>query len=297
MTVIRMIWRSKIMTLGVACEILACIAAVLNWFFGTWPAWVPNATLTLATLGAFIVACRVAWDYHGRGLNERQREEVNETLSSSSLNTTQREEVAQITESSALNPRQRGVVNEILSGSDLNEIQKGAVAQIIAESGLSPKQVSDLPAKLMDMDLWRMVSAQESAVTAFNYLRQRPHGRVAILTNASNGLVEVQCIDPPQKALNCERQHGREDGNASNALEIAASHLLWFVDDTVMWLPPAGGNGIRYANGNVHPTMDVDGRRWVFSFEDCVPKRLDPVAGDYVLTRGPSGHYAWVRTP
>ena len=241
-----------------------------------------------------MVAGRVAWDYHGRGLNARQQDEVNDTVSSSGLNPTQKEETTQIAESSGLNPHQREAVDEILSRSDLNELQKVAVVQILAASGLSPRQISDLPAKLMDMDLWSMVSAQQAAVTAFNYLRQEHHGRVAVLTNVRFGPVEVQCIDPPRNALSCERQHEREDGNADNALKIAASHLHMFADDTVMWLPPAG-NGINYTNGAVHSAMAVDGRQWVFSFEDCVPKRLDPVAGDYVLTLNESGKYTWER--
>jgi hypothetical protein len=217
---------------------------------------------------------------------------MNETLSSSSLNTTQREGVTQITESSRLNPRQQEAVNEILSGSDLNEIQKGAVAQIIAESGLSPRQISDLPAKLMDIYLWRIVSAQQAAITAYDHLVQEGHGRVAVLTNAGSGLVEVQPIDPPQEALNCQRQHDREDGDTYTALQIAAAHRQPFAGDTVIWWPPAG-NGLRYTNRNVHPTMGVDGRRLVFSREACVPKWLDPVAGDYVLTRDESGEYTW----
>ena len=76
MTNIRMVFRSKLMVLGVACEFLALIAAAGNWFAGSWSVWqlLPNVALTLATLGAVLVAGRVAWDYHGRGLNERQKE-------------------------------------------------------------------------------------------------------------------------------------------------------------------------------------------------------------------------------
>ena len=292
MTNIRMIFRSKLMVLGVACEILALMAVAWNWYDSSL--WLPNAALTLATLGAVIVASRVAWDYHGRGLNGRQREEVNDTVSSSSLNPTQKEEVTQINESSGLNPRQREAVNEMSLGSDLNEIQKGAVAEIIAESGLSPRQISDLPAKLMDIYLWRMVSAQQAAITAYDYLVQEGHGRVAVLTDAGGGLIEVQRIDRPKGVLTCERRHDREDGDTYTALQIAAAHLLSFAGDTVIWWPP-GNNGLRYANGNTEPPIAIDGMSWVFSTEDCVPKRLDPVAGEYVLTRDPSGRYAWVR--
>ena len=292
MTNIRMIFRSKLMVLGVACEILALMAVAWNWYDSSL--WLPNAALTLATLGAVIVASRVAWDYHGRGLNGRQREEVNDTVSSSSLNPTQKEEVTQINESSGLNPRQREAVNEMSLGSDLNEIQKGAVAQIIAESGLSPRQISDLPAKLMDIYLWRMVSAQQAAIAAYDYLVQEAHGRVAVLTNAGGGLIEVQRTDRPKGVITCERRHDRGDGNTFTALQIAAAHLRAGAGDTVIWWPP-GNSGLCYANGNTEPPIAIDGMSWVFSTEDCVPKRLDPVAGDYVLTRDPSGRYAWVR--
>ena len=292
MTNIRMIFRSKLMVLGIACEILALMAVGWNWYDGSL--WLPNAALTLATLGAVIVASRVAWDYHGRGLNGRQQREVNNVVSSSGLNPTQKEGVTQITEASGLNTRQREAVNVILLGSGLNETQRNTVGQIFAESRLSPSQVDDLPAKLMDLYLCRIVSAQQASVTALNYLRQEGHGRVAVLTNASAGLVEVQCVDPPRDALGCERQHNREDGATKSALTVAASHLQMFADDTVMWLPPAG-SGINYSNGAVHTNMAVDGRQWVFSFEDCVPKRLDLVTGDYVLTREHSGRYTWAR--
>ena len=297
---IRVIFRSRWMRLGVACEIFAFFAALGNWYDSPWLVWqfLPNVALTLATLGAVIVAGRVAWEYHGRELNERQREDVNAMLSSSSLSPTQREEVEQITESSGLNQHQREAVNEILSGSDLNEIQKDAVSRIIAESGPSQRQLSELPSKLIDIHLSPMISAQQAAITACNYLmeydylRRNGHGRVAVLTSASGGLVEVQCIDPPKEALNCPRQHNREDGDTEEPLKIAASHLQPFAGDTIIWLPPAG-NGFRYTNRNIHRTLVVDGRRWVFSREDCAPKRLDPVSGDYVLTCDESGKYTW----
>ncbi len=300
MTNIRLIFQSKLMALGVACEILALIAAVGNLFAGSlwWSPLLPNVALILATLGAALVAGKVASDYHGRGLNEKQRGEVigivNEILMSSRLNTVQRGEVTQITGSSGLNQHQREAVNEILSGSDLSQVQRDEVAQIIAGSGLSPKQVDDLPVKLMDMRLWLMVSAQQAAVVALNYLRQKGHGRVAVLTSTNGGLVEAQCIDPPQEALNCDRQHERVNGDASNVLKIAASHLQVFAGDTVIWLPPAG-DGLCYTNGVVDLPMGVDGRHLVFSFEDCVPKPRIPAQGDYVLTRDHSGRYAWVR--
>ena len=219
---------------------------------------------------------------------------MNDTVSSSSLNMTQKEEVTQINESSGLNSRQREAVDEISLGSDLNAIQKGAVAQIIAESGLSPRQISDLPAKLMNIYLRRMVSAQQAAITAYDHLVREGHGRVAVLTDAGGGLIEVQRIDRPKDVLTCERRHDREDGDTYTALQIAAAHLRSSAGDTLIWWPP-GNSGLRYANGNTEPPIAVDGMSWVFSTEDCVPKRLDPVAGDYVLTRGPSGRRAWVK--
>ena len=295
MTNIKMIFRSKWMLAGVICEFLAFIAAAGNLLAGSW--WLgqllPNVALILATLGAAMVAGRVAWDYHGRGLNARQQEDVHDILASAGLNTTQREEVAQITESSGLNPRQREAVNEILSGSGLNEIQKGAVAQIVTESGLSPRQRHDLFDNLMGMDLWRMVSAQQAAAIALDYLYQGGHGRVAILTEAGGKLVDVQCIDPPNDALICKRQHDSDGGNWVNILQIAKDHLKPSAADTVIWRPSPSSRRIRYVDGNTEPPIDIDGKQWVFSTEDCVPKRLDPRSGDYVLTRDKSGEYTW----
>ena len=69
-TAVSLIWQSKIMTGAIVCEAIAAIAAVLNWVTDFW--WLANAALTLATFGAVAVACRVAWDYHGRGLNAHQ---------------------------------------------------------------------------------------------------------------------------------------------------------------------------------------------------------------------------------
>ena len=108
MTNIRMIFRSKWMLAGVLCEILAFIAAVGNWFAGSCHS-VAVAAKRRSDAGNIgsgpMVAGRVAWDYHGRGLNGRQQEEVNDTVSSSGLTQTQREEVEQITESSGLGTR------------------------------------------------------------------------------------------------------------------------------------------------------------------------------------------------
>ena len=104
-TAIRMILRSPIMTIGVFCEIIAFSAAAWNWVDSYQ--WLPNAALTLATVGAVIVASRVAWDYHGRGLNEKQREELKDILTNSSLNETQMDEIAEAILSSGLTPRQK----------------------------------------------------------------------------------------------------------------------------------------------------------------------------------------------
>ena len=39
-TAARLIWQSKIMTLGVVCEALAAVAAVLTWVTNLW--WLPQ---------------------------------------------------------------------------------------------------------------------------------------------------------------------------------------------------------------------------------------------------------------
>ena len=90
-TTISMILRSPIMTVGVACEIIALFGATWNWV-NSYP-WLPNAALTLATIGAVIVACRIAWDYHGRGLNAKQGEESKDILTSSALTTRQKSDL------------------------------------------------------------------------------------------------------------------------------------------------------------------------------------------------------------
>ena len=90
-TAISMILRSPIMTVGVACEIIALFGATWNWV-NSYP-WLPNAALTLATIGAVIVACRIAWDYHGRGLNAQQKEESKDILTSSGLTPRQKSDL------------------------------------------------------------------------------------------------------------------------------------------------------------------------------------------------------------
>ena len=129
MTNIRMIFWSRWMVAGVICEILAFIAAVGNWFAGSWLVWqlLPNVALTLATLGAIMVAGRVAWDYHGRGLNGRQQDNVQDILASASLSARQREEA-----------------EGILANANLNETQKEEVAEAIKSSGLTERQKSSV---------------------------------------------------------------------------------------------------------------------------------------------------------
>ena len=90
-TAISMILRSGWMTVGVACEIIALIGATWNWVDSYQ--WLPNAALTLATIGAVIVAIRVAWDYQGRGLNAKQGEESKDILTSSALTTRQKSDL------------------------------------------------------------------------------------------------------------------------------------------------------------------------------------------------------------
>ena len=135
MTAIRMIRQSKFMMLGVACEIFALIAATWNWVDSY--RWLPNFALTLATIGAVIVASRVAWDYHGRGLNAKQREEL----------------------------------KDILTNASLNETQMDEIAEAILSSGLTPRQKSDLPTALQEIDLVSTVFAQKALADAINHLK------------------------------------------------------------------------------------------------------------------------------
>ena len=112
---VSLIWQSKIMTVAIFCEAIAAIAAVLNWVTDFW--WLANAALTLATFGAVAVACRVAWDYHGRGLNAQQTHHVDGILTGASLNQTQSNEIAEAIQSSELTPRQK---SRLASGTTSN---------------------------------------------------------------------------------------------------------------------------------------------------------------------------------
>ena len=153
--------------------------------------WLPNPALTLATLGAIMVAGRVAWDYHGRGLNERQREEVNETVSSSSLNPTQQGEVAQIAGSSGLNSHQQEAVNEILSNASLNGIQTTEVANAIQFGGLTQRQKDDLRLALRESALANIVESQKVLRMAIDQLRKSSHGHVAVINAIGVGRLDV----------------------------------------------------------------------------------------------------------
>ena len=259
MTNIRMIFRSNWMVAGIICEILAFIAAVGNWFAGSWWVWqlLPNVALTLATLGAVMVAGRVAWDYHGRGLNERQREEMNETMSSSILNTTQREEVA----------------------------------TAIHSSGLTQRQKSDLPTALQGIEIAGTVFAQKAISDAANQLHDSDHGYVAVINVNALCQMDVQCVAPPIRAGKCQRQHEFEPESKCDLLEIAESLHKAFHHPAYLWKHPVTGE-LRHTN---HDDPASFTKALVFSLEDCVPKWRAPITDDYVLTHDPSGDYAWVR--
>ena len=170
----RLIWQSKIMTLGIVCEILAVIAAILNWVNDLW--WLPNATLTLATLGAVAVATKTAWDYHGRGLNAQQRDDV----------------------------------DDILTNASLNEPQKNQVTETIESSGLTARQKRDLQTVLYETDVANVVAARKAVAAARDYLESSDHGHVVVIHTVAVGRLDVRYVDPPPARGVCQRQHAYE---------------------------------------------------------------------------------------
>ena len=256
-TAISMIWRSPIMTVGVACEIIAFSAATWNWVDSYQ--WLPNAALTLATVGAVIVASRVAWDYHGRGLNKKQK----------------------------------GEAKDILTNASLNETQTDEMTEAIKSSGLTPRQKSDLRTALQEIDLVRTVFAQKALADAINYLKDAEHGHVAVIRITGFRQLDVQCVAPPPARGECQRQHTYEQGSDINYLEIAESIFNPFCDPAVLWMQP-GSRNLRNTNQN-DPGSHT--RELVFSFEDCVPKWRVPIVGDYLLTHDATGRSTWTQKP
>ena len=252
-TAISMIWRSPIMTVGVFCEIIAFSAAAWNWVDSYQ--WLPNAALTLATVGAVIVASRVAWDYHGRGLNAKQTQEVNDMLTSVGLNETQSEEVA----------------------------------EAIKSSGLTPRQKSDLIPALQGIDLVSTVVAQKAVVTAMDQLRNSDHGNVAVIDVTGFCQMDVQCVAPPAARGKCQRQHELEPEADCDPLEIASSLYRAFHHPVFLWNNPSTRH-LCHTNHN-DPSSPLRGL--VFNPIDCVPQWRVPAVGDHVLTRDDNGRYTW----
>ena len=188
-TAVRMIWQSKVMTLAMACEILALIAATWNWVDSY--RWLPNVALTLATIGAVVVAFRVAWDYHGRGLNANQRQDV----------------------------------DGILTNASLNETQMKEITEAIRSSGLTPRQKSDLPAALRELSVANIVEAQKAVDLALDYLRKSDHGHVVVIHTIGVGRLDVRYVGPPSARGVCQRQHAYEQGDDLNLVKVATSPL------------------------------------------------------------------------
>ena len=260
-TAIRMIWQSKIMMLGVTCEIFALIGATWNWV-DSYP-WLPNVALTLATIGAVIVAGRVAWDYHGRGLNAKQKEES----------------------------------KDILTNASLNEPQMDEIAEAIQSSGLTPRQKSDLPAALREISVANIVEVQKALDVALEYLQtvQRPdHGHVVVIHRIGLSRLDVQYVDPPRASGPCQRQHAYEQGADLNRLEVANSLLQTLTKYTVLWRHPVDQNCF-HTNYN---EPREPGHQLIFSLEDCVPKWRFPTVGDYVLTiNRAASNFTWQQKP
>ena len=253
----RLIWQSKIMTLGVACELLAVIAAVVNWVTNLW--WLPNAALTLATLGAVAVATKIAWDYHGRGLNAQQRQDMDGILTEASLNETQRNEIA----------------------------------ESIQSNGLTQQQKSDLITELRGIDLVSTVVAQKAVATAMDQLGKADHGHVAVIHVTGFCQMDVQCVAPPPARGECQRQHELEPAADFDHLEIAKSIYQLDHNPTFLW---KNATSTHWCHTNrSDPSSNT--RHLVFSLEDCVPKWRVPIVGDYVLTHEATGRSTWAQKP
>ena len=257
MTAIRMIWWSKLMTLGVACEIFALIGVTWNWV-DSYP-WLPNVALTLATVGAVVVACRVAWDYHGRGLNAKQTQEV----------------------------------NDILTSVGLNETQSEAMAETIKSSGLTQQQKSDLITELPGIDLVSTVVAQKAVFSAMHQLGIAVHGYVAIIRLTGFFQMDVQCVAPPPARGECQRQHELEPAADFDHLEIAESIYQPYHNPAFLW---KNATSTHWCHTN-RSDPGTHARELVFSLEDCVPKWRVPAGGDYVLTHDATGRSTWAQKP
>ena len=274
----RLIGKSKVMLLGMACEILALAAVVWNWSGITEWSWLPNATLTVATAGAFIVAWRIAWDYHGRGLNEEQSRDVRYILANANLSERQREDV-----------------QGILANASLNATQMDEVAEAIKSSGLTERQKSELEAAIKDVHIYETVLAQKAMAEALSYVWERGpnldyrHGHVVVIERTGTYQLEVQLVESPLPQGICERQHEDELTPDINTLEIAKSLFQPFGTPVVLWMHP--GNG-KLCSTHFHNRMAL-GRVLVFNLYNCVPERRAPAPGDDVLTRDESGKWMW----
>ena len=259
MNVMMTIWQSKIMTLGVVCEILAVIAAALSSPVIPTPGWLPYAALLMATIGAAIVAGKVAWDYHSRGLNATQRNDVQGIMASASLNPTQLDEVA----------------------------------EAIKLSGLTERQKSELEAALMAIDVVNVVFTQKAVADALNYLWKSDHGHVVVIHTIGFGLFDVQYVVPPWPKSVCEREHSYEENIDIDYLEVAKSLLQSSTSPAVLWKHPANQQ-VRHTN---RASRGSSRNEIVFNPYDCVPEWRVPAIGDYVLTHDRPGGSAsiWVK--
>ncbi len=274
MNALTMIWQSKIMTLGVVCEILAVIAAALSAPIIQTPGWLPYAALLMATIGAAIVAGKVAWDYHGRGLNATQRNDVQDILAGASLSERQKEDV-----------------QSILASTSLNATQMEKVAEAIQSSGLTERQKSELAAALMATNAVTIVFAQKAVADAINYLRESGHGYVVVIHATGFSQWDVQCVAPPWAEIGCSRQHVQGQDGGFNFFHIAQSLIQSYVTTTYLWTQP-GSPQWHYTN-NYDPNSFTN--QLVFNLYDCVPEWRVPATGDYVLTPTAPNHSAWVQ--
>ncbi len=272
MNVMMTIWQSKTMTFGVACEILAVIAALLSPPVIPSPGWLPYAALLMATIGAAIVAGKVAWDYHGRGLNARQRNDVQDILTSAGLSARQKEDV-----------------QGILANATLNATQTEEVAEAIKSSGLTERQKSELAASLTGLYLADTVFAQKAVADAMDQLNKPGHGVVVVIHRIGLSQWDVQSVAPPWAGIGCVRQHARGQDVPFNFIDVTKSLNQAFIPTAFLWRQP-GSQQLRYTNNEDPNSFD---NQLVFNLYDCVPEWRVPATGDYVLTYDPSDKWTW----
>lgn len=254
---LRLVFRSRVMALGIVCEAVACGVAVSSIFVAS--ALLPNVALALATLGAAFVAGRVAVDYHGRGLNGQQGADVEGLLSAAGLSDVQR----------------RGVVEEILS------------------RGLTVLQVKDLMSQNVLTDVGEVLFAMQALCEARRLLEQHGDcGYVVVLHPTAWGNVSLEVVAPPHGGI-CYRKHRGFRENGCDLYDVSRRLHRAFHFPAYLWRDPAS-KVLCHTDPSARDSLD-GAEVLTFSMEDCIPKWRVPSSGDWVLHYDAEDRTAWVQ--